>query len=101
MENTRTYCCYNSLLAKIIEEQGRVQIGKGYGNVQSPDCSGLTTAQFSQIDFSKIDLSAFTASIMASINMNNIPGTNTTGINNNANNVIQNKIQNYYNNGHQ
>jgi hypothetical protein len=101
MEHTQSYCCYNSLLAKIIEEQGRVQIGKGYGSVQSPDCSGLTTAQFSQIDFSKIDLSAFTAQIMASINMNNVPGANTTGINNNANNVVQQKIQNYYNNGSQ
>lgn len=96
MENTQSYCCYNSLLAKIIEEQGRAQIGKGYGSVQSPDCSGLTTAQFQSIDFSKIDLSQFTAQIMASVT-----GPNNTGNTQNASGVIQQKIQNYYNLGHQ
>lgn len=96
MENTNSYCCYNSLLAKIIEEQGRAQIGKGYGSAQSPDCSGLTTAQFKQIDFSKIDLSQFTALIMASV-----VGPNQNGLNQNASGVVQKKIQNYYNNGSQ
>ncbi len=96
IENTNSYCCYNSLLAKIIEEQGRAQIGKGYGSAQSPDCSGLTTAQFQQIDFSKIDLSQFTAQIMASVT-----GPNQAGITQNATGVIQQKIQNYYNLGHQ
>ncbi len=96
MENTQTYCCYNSLLAKIIEEQGRAQIGKGYGSVQSPDCSGLTTAQFQQIDFTKIDLSQFTAQIMASV-----VGPNNSGNTQNASGVIQQKILNYYQMGHQ
>ena len=96
MENTQSYCCYNSLLAKIIEEQGRAQIGKGYGSAQAPDCSGLTTAQFQQIDFSKIDLSQFTSQIMASV-----VGPNQAGMNQNATGVVQQKIQNYYNLGHQ
>lgn len=96
VENTQAYCCYNSLLAKIINEQGRVQIGKGYGNPQSPDCSGFSTADFAKIDFSKIDLSAFTASIMASY-----VAPNTPGINQNATGVVQQKIQNYYSSGHQ
>ena len=96
MENTQSYCCYNSLLAKIIEEQGRAQIGKGYGSAQAPDCSGLTTAQFQQIDFSKIDLSQFTSQIMASV-----VGPNQAGMNQNASGVVQQKIQNYYNLGHQ
>ena len=96
IENTNSYCCYNSLLAKIIEEQGRAQIGKGYGSAQAPDCSGLTTAQFQQIDFSKIDLSQFTSQIMASV-----VGPNQAGMNQNASGVVQQKIQNYYNLGHQ
>ena len=96
MENTQSYCCYNSLLAKLINEQGRAQIGKAYGSAQSPDCSGFTTAQFAQIDFSKIDLSQFTAQIMASV----VP-PNADGITQNAHGVVQQKIQNYYLNGSQ
>ncbi|MHB1677901.1 MAG: conjugal transfer protein TraN [Sulfuriferula sp.] len=96
MENTQSYCCYNSLLAKLINEQGRAQIGKAYGSAQSPDCSGFTTAQFAQIDFSKIDLSQFTAQITASV----VPPI-VGGITQNAHGVVQQKIQNYYLNGSQ
>ena len=96
MENTQSFCCYNSLLAKLINEQGRAQIGKLYGSAQSPDCSGFTTAQFAQIDFSKIDLSQFTAQVMASV----VP-PNTGGITQNAQGVVQQKVQNYYMNGSQ
>ena len=31
IERTKSYCCFNSRLAKIINEQGRAQIGKGWG----------------------------------------------------------------------
>jgi conjugal transfer mating pair stabilization protein TraN len=36
IETTRSYCCFNSRLARIINEQGRVQIGRGWGAAQSP-----------------------------------------------------------------
>ena len=38
-------CCFNSMLARIVNEQGRAQVGKGWGGAQSPDCSGFTVAQ--------------------------------------------------------
>ena len=53
------YCCYNSVLARVIEEQGRAQLGKGYGDPKSPDCSGFTEAELGKLDFSQMDLSAF------------------------------------------
>lgn len=96
VENTQSFCCYNSLLGKIINEQGRVQIGKSYGSPQSPNCSGFTTAEFAQIDFSKIDLSAFVSQIMSAV----VP-PNTGGITQNAGGVVQQKIKNYYSTGHQ
>jgi conjugal transfer mating pair stabilization protein TraN len=71
---TQTYCCYNSLLAKIISEQGRPQIGKSYGTAQNPDCSGFTIPEIQQLDFSKIDLTEFTNSVAPTIqNMPNVP----------------------------
>lgn len=96
VENTQSFCCYNSLLGKIINEQGRAQIGKSYGSPQSPSCSGFTTAEFAQIDFSKIDLSAFAAQIMSTV-----VAPNTGGISQNAAGVVQKKIQNYYLTGKQ
>jgi hypothetical protein len=58
------YCCFNGKLPLIIQEQGRPQIGKSWGTPgASPDCSGFTITELSQIDFSKIDFSAFIKTI--------------------------------------
>jgi len=53
------YCCYNSRLSRIINEQGRLQLGKSYGAAQNPDCSGFTLSEIDKLDFGKIDLSEF------------------------------------------
>ncbi|WP_434949802.1 conjugal transfer protein TraN (plasmid) [Shewanella sp. HL-SH4] len=46
------WCCYSSMLARIIGEQGSKQLGK---NMQS--CPGFTIDEFSRIDFDRLDLS--------------------------------------------
>jgi len=53
------YCCFNSILARIIHEQGRPQIGMGWGSANSPNCRGFTTQELASLDFSKIDLSEY------------------------------------------
>lgn len=58
-------CCFNSKLARIIQEQGRPQLGKVWGDPHSPDCSGYTAAQLQSLDFSKMDLSEFVADVTA------------------------------------
>jgi hypothetical protein len=55
----RYYCCYNSILARIVHEQGRAQIGKDFGNPRAPHCEGFTIQEFSSIDMSRIDLSEY------------------------------------------
>jgi conjugal transfer mating pair stabilization protein TraN len=70
LQVTETYCCYNSILARIINEQGWAQLG----TTLSKSCAGFTQAQLSQIDFSKMDLTEFMAQITAKIN---IPATQT------------------------
>lgn len=52
-----TFCCFATLLAKLINEQGRRQLGIGFGDVKSPDCRGLTPEELSRIDMSAMDLS--------------------------------------------
>lgn len=96
IEKTKSYCCYNSRLARIINEQGRAQIGKSWGSAKNPNCSGFTPNEFAALDFSRIDLSEFTAEVMANIKMPNI-----SGMQQNTQGMVQQKMQNYYQRGTQ
>ena len=57
------YCCYNSKLARIVQEAAKAQFGDNWGTMDRPDCGGLTTYEFMTLDFSKIDLSEFLSDI--------------------------------------
>jgi conjugal transfer mating pair stabilization protein TraN len=65
LARTQSFCCFNSHLARIINEQGRRQIGKSWGSdtARDPDCSGFSIAQLQSLDFSRIDFSEFYAEI--------------------------------------
>jgi conjugal transfer mating pair stabilization protein TraN len=74
-------CCFNSVLARIINEQGRVQVGKGWAGPQSPDCSGFTIAQLQSLNFALMDFSEFYASLVAkSPNLSNLQSNNANRI---------------------
>jgi conjugal transfer mating pair stabilization protein TraN len=60
-------CCFNSLLARLINEQGRAQVGKGWGSARSPDCSGFTVDELQRLDFGAMDLSEFYDSLVPSL----------------------------------
>ena len=64
IEYTTGKCCFNSALARIINEQGRLQVVKGWGSARSPDCSGFSIAQLQALDFARMDLTEFYASIV-------------------------------------
>jgi len=61
VQKAKTYCCYNSILARIIQEQGRPQLKtfNGWGTPQSPECRGFTPEEFQNLDFSKINLDEY------------------------------------------
>jgi conjugal transfer mating pair stabilization protein TraN len=63
VETTQTYCCFNSKLARILNEQGRAQLARSWGGAKSPDCSGFTVAQLQSLDFARMDLTEFYAEI--------------------------------------
>lgn len=63
IETTQSFCCFNSRLARIVNEQGLVQIGRGMGSANSPSCSGFSVAELQALDFSRMDLSEFYAEI--------------------------------------
>ncbi len=59
VERKGSYCCFNSKLARIVQEQGRAQLStfSGWGSAANPNCRGFTPEEFQVLDFSKIDLS--------------------------------------------
>lgn len=65
------FCCFNSKLGRIIQEQGRPQLGKSWGTTEEPDCSGFTKEQLLSLDWSQIDLSEFINDIVANTNGKN------------------------------
>ncbi len=66
-----THCCFKSKLARIIHEQGRVQLGLGWGSTKNPNCTGITIEQLQSPDFSLIDFSEFYADAMGKANSPN------------------------------
>lgn len=67
IEHTTGKCCFNSVLSRIINEQGRLQIGKGWGSGENPECSGFTIDQLQALNFSAMDLTEFYASIVPTL----------------------------------
>lgn len=61
VQRAESHCCFNSKLARIVQEQGRAQLPAmgGFGTPAAPNCRGFRPEEFQAIDFSKIDLSEY------------------------------------------
>lgn len=59
IERSTGKCCFNSRLARMINEQGRAQLGKGWGSGKRPDCSGFSIEQVQRLNFAAMDLRDF------------------------------------------
>lgn len=57
IEKREAYCCFNSPLGRIMQEQARPQLGRDFGEAENPECSGLEVSDLAKIDWSKIDIS--------------------------------------------
>ena len=58
LEKRESWVCFNSSIALSITEQGRKQLGVGWGTPRTPYTKGFTLEQFQSLDFSQMDLSA-------------------------------------------
>ena len=83
----KTYCCFQTKLARVIQEQGREQLNKGWGSPKNADCSGFTIDQFSQLDLSKMDFTEVYSDYTSAVS---IPSSLKSATD------IQAKIQAYY-----
>ncbi len=58
IEKKERHCCFNSKLAKLVNMQGKAQLGLGLEG-----CRGFTKDELEHLDFSKMDLEEFIADI--------------------------------------
>ncbi|MDQ2764701.1 MAG: conjugal transfer protein TraN [Pseudomonadota bacterium] len=49
------YCCFESKLSRILQEQGRPQIGKPWAAPKTETCKGFSLDEFSRLDLSVMD----------------------------------------------
>ena len=59
LQSKDVFCCFDSVLSRIIHEQGRPQIGRDWGSANSPDCRGFYVDEFMRIDFTRIDFGEY------------------------------------------
>ena len=59
IRRSRAWCVFGSKLGRILQQQGRSQLGIGWSS-----CRGLTVAEVEGIDFARLDLSEFTQDLM-------------------------------------
>jgi conjugal transfer mating pair stabilization protein TraN len=58
------WCCFNTVLDKLVQEQGRAQLGMNFGTGNDLDCRGLTIREILKLDFNKMDFKDFYAEIL-------------------------------------
>lgn len=58
LERKERHCCFNSVLARLINRQGRAQLG-----LPADQCGGFSETQLQALDFGAMDLSEFIATI--------------------------------------
>lgn len=68
LEKKMSYCCYGSVLARIIEEAGHQQLSKSWGDAQGPSCGGFSIDEFTQLDLTNVDFSDFYAQKLGTLN---------------------------------
>jgi conjugal transfer mating pair stabilization protein TraN len=62
--NKHYFCCFGNMLEKVVQVEGRKQLGKNFGSGGEPDCRGLTMQEIERLDFSKMDFSEFIDELM-------------------------------------
>ncbi|MPY24488.1 type-F conjugative transfer system mating-pair stabilization protein TraN [Shewanella sp. YLB-07] len=55
----KSYCAFSSKLARIVQEEGKAQLGLNFGSAKHPDCRAFTPNQLQRIDMNQMDFSDF------------------------------------------
>lgn len=83
----KVYCCFESKLSRILQEQGRQQLPKPWGKPKTETCAGFTIDEFARLDLSSMDFSEVYAEFTAAARLPDELEAATQ---------IQQKIEDYY-----
>ncbi len=61
----KVYCCFESKLSRILQEQGRAQLPKPWAKPKAETCGGFTIDEFARLDLSQMDFSEVYAEFTA------------------------------------
>ncbi len=91
VQRAKRFCCFNSKMARIVQEQGRPQLqvfgpSGGWGTAENPNCRGFSPQEFQQLDFSRIDLTEYFGDIQQNMSQK-IQDAQST---------VQQKVQEHY-----
>lgn len=56
IEERESYCCFDSPISRIIQEQARPQLGMNFGSAEYPSCEGLAIDDLGKINWDEINL---------------------------------------------
>ena len=59
-----SFCCFGNRFARLLQEQGRAQLGLGWGAAEGPNCRGLSTEELSRLDLSRMNFSELFEDLM-------------------------------------
>ena len=90
IRRSRAWCVFGSKLGRILQQQGRRQLGIGWSS-----CRGFTVAEIEGIDFASLDLSEFTEDLMDGSRAPSVslPDAGDTGT------VMRTRIRDFYRRG--
>ncbi len=54
-----TYCTFTSMLGRMVQQQGKPQLGRNFGTGEVPDCDGFTLNEFASLNFQAMNWSEF------------------------------------------
>lgn len=72
VEKRTSFCCFNSPLSRIMQEQIRPQLSMSFGSAEDPDCSGLPIERFGEINWDRVNLDEWLGILQQT---GNFPGT--------------------------
>lgn len=83
----KVYCCFESKLSRILQEQGRAQLPKPWDKPKTEQCLGFTLDEFARLDLSRMDFSEVYAEFSDAARLPDELQTSE---------LIQQKIRDYY-----
>ncbi len=69
LKKKQSYCVFDSKLARIVQQDGRRQIGKNFGSSESPNCRGLSPDEMQRMNFDNMNFSDFYSDLNSNIDV--------------------------------